>query len=72
MLFFPVLQPFLSSYTTYVPILKLYIVESQLQLHVLCYLPQDGRLRKGDQLLAVDNQAVVGLSHAEVGIEQVV
>ncbi|XP_031574464.1 multiple PDZ domain protein-like [Actinia tenebrosa] len=25
----------------------------------------DGRLKKGDQLIAVDNQAVVGLSHAE-------
>ena len=27
---------------------------------------QDGRLKKGDQLIAVDNQPIVGLSHAEV------
>lgn len=27
---------------------------------------QDGRLRKGDQLIAVDNQPIVGLTHAEV------
>ncbi|XP_048584388.1 multiple PDZ domain protein [Nematostella vectensis] len=26
---------------------------------------KDGRLRKGDQLIAVDDQAIVGLSHAE-------
>ena len=27
---------------------------------------QDGRLKKGDKLIAVDNQPIVGLSHAEV------
>ena len=33
---------------------------------LFCFFFQDGRLRKGDQLIAVDNQPIVGLTHAEV------
>ena len=33
---------------------------------IMCFSLQDNRLRKGDQLIAVDNQPIVGLTHAEV------
>ena len=33
---------------------------------IFTIIHQDNRLRKGDQLIAVDNQPVVGLTHAEV------